>query len=80
MERIVEEMKRNYPEKYKQAQSFGEDIMSKDYQIKNDDQGKDTLGEIKMFQQLLKTIKEYNLSKEDLTTDEQLLLEKFKNL
>lgn len=71
MEEYVEKMKLMYPDKYKKAQALGEDIMSKNY---NPTVGQDEDLEKKQYEVLVKAMKDYSLTDDDLTEDEKALL------
>jgi hypothetical protein len=75
MTSLVESFKKMYPEKYKKAQLQGDEVMNSSYSLTV---GQDSQGEKLKLDQLLLAIKNYKLTKEDLTKDELELLEKNK--
>lgn len=73
MTRLVEEYKQKYPEKYKLAQLTGESVMTSDYNVVN---GYDKYGNNELLEQMIQTIKYFDLKPEDLTRDDIIALKR----
>ena len=73
LEASVEQFKQMYPEKYEKAQSIGDDMMNKNYELTI---GEDLKGDLLKCKNILVTILQYGLEKSDLYENEFELLNK----
>ena len=73
LEVSVEQFKQMYPEKYEKAQSIGDDMMNKKYELII---GEDLKGDLLKCKNILVTILQYGLEKSDLYENEFELLKK----
>jgi hypothetical protein len=73
LESSVEQFKQMYPEKYAKAQSIGDDMMNKKYMLNI---GEDLKGDLIKCKNILISIFQYGLQKEDLYENELELLKK----
>ena len=73
LESSVEQFKQMYPEKYAKAQSIGDDMMNKKYTLNI---GEDLKGDLIKCKNVLISIFQYGLQKEDLYENELELLKK----
>ena len=73
LESSVEQFKQMYPEKYAKAQSIGDDMMNKKYTLNI---GEDLKGDLIKCKNVLISIFQYGLEKEDLYENELELLKK----
>ena len=73
LEASVEQFKQMYPEKYEKAQSIGDDMMNKKYELTI---GEDLKGDLLKCKNILVTILQYGLEKSDLYENEFELLKK----
>lgn len=69
----VEQFKKNYPEKYEKAQSIGDDMMNKKYELCH---GQDLKGDFLKCKNILNSVLQYGLEKSDLYESEIELLNK----
>lgn len=69
----IEQFKLNNPKQYEKAQSIGEDMMNKKYELVT---GQDIKGDLLKCKNILNTILQYSLDKEDLYDSELELLKK----
>ena len=60
LEASVEQFKQMYPEKYEKAQSIGDDMMNKKYEL---DIGEDLKGDLLKCKNILVTVLQYGLEK-----------------
>jgi len=67
----IEQFKLNNPQQYEKAQSIGEDMMNKKYELVT---GQDIKGDLLKCKNILNTILQYSLDKEDLYDSELELL------
>lgn len=77
MEQIVENIKKRDPERYKNAQREGEEIMSRKYDYKNNEQGRDIKGDEIRYNHLMRVMNDYGLTHQELTNEEKLLIKLF---
>ena len=73
LESSVEQFKQMYPEKYEKAQSIGDDMMNKKYELRL---GEDVKGDLLKCKNILDSIYQYELEKSDLYENELELLQK----
>ena len=73
LESSVEQFKQMYPEKYEKAQSIGDDMMNKNYELTI---GEDLKGDLLKCKNILITVLQYGLEKSDLYESEFELLKK----
>jgi hypothetical protein len=73
LESSIEQFKQLYPEKYAKAQSIGDDMMNKKYELYI---GQDYKGDLLKCKSLLLTINHYGLEESDLYQNEIDLLKK----
>ena len=73
LEASVEQFKQMYPEKYEKAQSIGDDMMNKKYELII---GEDLKGDLLKCKNILITLLQYGLEKSDLYENEFELLKK----
>jgi hypothetical protein len=69
----IEQFKLNNPQQYEKAQSIGEDMMNKKYELVT---GQDIKGDLLKCKNILNTILQYSLDEEDLYDNELELLKK----
>ena len=69
----IEQFKLNNPQQYEKAQSIGEDMMNKKYELVT---GQDIKGDLLKCKNILNTLLQYGLDKEDLYDNELELLKK----
>uniref|UniRef100_A0A6C0I7Q1 Uncharacterized protein n=1 Tax=viral metagenome TaxID=1070528 RepID=A0A6C0I7Q1_9ZZZZ len=63
LEAAVEQYKKMYPEKYEKAQSIGDDMMNKNYELNS---GEDYKGDILKCKDILVSVLQYGLTMSDL--------------
>ena len=73
LESSVEQYKKMFPEKYEKAQSIGDDMMNKKYELKP---GEDIKGDLIKCKTILLTILQYGLEINDLYDNEIRLIKK----
>ena len=73
LETSVEQYKKLYPEKYEKAQSIGDDMMNKKYELVP---GEDIKGDLLKCKNILISVLQYGLEISDLFPDEIVLLKK----
>ena len=73
LESSVEQYKKMFPEKYEKAQSIGDDMMNKKYELKP---GEDIKGDLIKCKTILTTILQYGLEINDLYDNEIYLIKK----
>jgi hypothetical protein len=73
LQSAIEQFKLNNPQQYEKAQSIGEDMMNKKYELVT---GQDTKGDLLKCKNILNSILQYGLEKSDLYENELELLKK----